>query len=511
MNTLNAAMILESAAREAPTKTFLIDGTQRLNYAEAEQRATQFANVLNGLGVAPGEKVALLIPNVAEFVYCEFGALKAGAIVVPINVTAPGPEVGRLLKDSGASVLVAYEPHVAAAMEGFQSVKKCRELLIANTMGSEECPAPAKRLTDLMTKAEAVFETQVTAPDDEALIIYTSGTTGVPKGVLLSHFNLYFQARYMALDFWQPTSEDVILMVAPGAHIFGQTLINVACMINASLVMMARFEPETFLKTVQSERVTFFAGVPTIAHFMLNAPFVAQFDLSSLRRVMFGGAPIAAETLERFAEQFELEAIVGYGLTEGVPVTYYSPQMMSEAPPGAVGKPAWGTTVRIVAEDGQEVALGEIGEIIVRGPHICLGYYKRPEETAQAFRDGWFHTGDVGLMDAEGNLFIVDRLKDVIKRSGYTIYPSEVEKILHGHPAVGQAAVIGIPDEKIGEEIKALVVLKPGVEISAEELIEYCKDQLAAYKYPRMVEFHESLPMTGAGKVLRRALHEEAG
>jgi long-chain acyl-CoA synthetase len=510
MYTLNAAMMLESAARAQPDAIFLVDGDRRLAYAEVDQLACRFANALDSLGISRGDRVALLIPNVLELVTCEIGVLKAGAIAVPITVTAPGPEVGKLLTDSEARVLVVHESYLEAGLEGFDSADTCQELVVANLPGSEVCPDGAQRLADMASVAEDVYETAPTAPDDEALILYTSGTAGEPKGVLLSHFNLYFQASYMAFDFWQPTSEDVILMVAPGSHLFGQTLINVACMVTAALVMMPRFEPEAFLKTVQSERVTFFAGVPTIAHFMLSAPFVDNFDLSSLRRVMFGGAPIAAETLQRFAERFDLEAIVGYGLTEGVPVTYYSAAMMTDAPPGAVGKAAWGTSIRIVGEDGDDVLPGEVGEVIVRAPHICLGYHNRPQETTQAFRGGWFHTGDVGKMDAEGNLFLVDRLKDVIKRSGYSVYPAEVERVLHSHPAVGEAAVVGVPDEKIGEEIKAFVVLKPGAEASEEDLIEHCKSQLAAYKYPRSVEFQEELPKSGVGKVLRRKLRKLA-
>jgi long-chain acyl-CoA synthetase len=510
MYTLNAAMMLESAARERPEGVFLVDGDRRITYGEADQRARRLANVFQSLGVSAGDKIALLIPNVIELVTCEFGALKAGGIVVPITVTAPAPEVGRLLKDSGARILVVHEAYLEAGLEGFETAGTCQEVLIVNLPGSEACPEPAQRIGELAARARNDFVTFPTAPDDQALILYTSGTAGEPKGVLLSHFNLYFQARYMAFDFWQPTQEDVILMVAPGSHLFGQTLMNVTCLVTATLVVMPRFDPEAFLSTVQSERVTFFAGVPTIAHFMLSAPSVSNYDLSSLRRVMLGGAPIAPEALHSFAERFDLEAIVGYGLTEGVPVTYYSAAMMAEAPPGAVGKAAWGTTIRILNEQGGDVPSGEVGEVVVRAPHICLGYHNRPQETKQAFRDGWFHTGDVGRMDPEGNLFLVDRLKDVIKRSGYSIYPAEVEKVLHSHPAVGEAAVVGVPAEKIGEEIKAFVVLKSGAEASEEDLIEHCKAQLAAYKYPRMIEFRESLPKSGAGKILRRRLREAA-
>ncbi len=270
------------------------------------------------------------------------------------------------------------------------------------------------------------------------------------------------------------------------------------------------FEPEAFLRTIQSDRVTFFAGVPTLAHLMLHSPAVKAFDLTSLRAVMFGGAPLHPLVATQFAQTFGVRLITGYGMTEGVPMVFLTADMFAAAPSGAVGRPAFGTEIRVVDEGDRDVPAGELGEIIVRGPQVFREYLNLPQETAQAMRGGWFRTGDVGRLDEKGYLYIVDRLKDMIKRSGYAVSPAEVERALQAHAAVAESAVVGIADQALGEEIKAFVVLRPGAGATAEELIAHCQGQLAAYKYPRQIEFRESLPKSPAGKILRRVLREQA-
>jgi long-chain acyl-CoA synthetase len=361
-------------------------------------------------------------------------------------------------------------------------------------------------MAGLMAGAEPMTEPADTRPDDPALILFTSGTIGEQKGVVLSHFNIFLQGSYMAETFWEVGPDDVVLMVAPGAHLFGQTLIHVAARAQAPLVMLNGFQPVAFLSAIQDEGVTFFAGVPTILHFMLNQPSVGDFDLSSLRKVMIGGAPLHPQVAREFEDRFEAKVITGYGLTEGVPLSYLAAEDMQDAPAGSIGRASLGTTLRVVDEQGDDVLPGEPGEIVARSPFLFQAYYDRPDLTEQAWQGGWFHTGDIGRVDPDGYFFLIDRLKDVIKRKGYSVYPAEVEQVLMSHPAVSGAGVVGVPDEALGEEVKAVVTLRQGKQATEEELISYCKERLAAYKHPRRIEFRDKLPMNPSGKVLRRAL-----
>ena len=508
MNTLNVAMLLEHAARVAPHQTFVIEEHQRFSFGEVESEACRVANALAGLGVRSGDRVALFLPNTSMFVIAYYGALKLGAIPVPLNVASPGPELARLLADAEATILIAYEPFMAAAAEAINvNQDRCR-LLIANSPGSDACPPGTQRLADLMRDAADNFVTALTRPDDTAMILYTSGTAGQPKGAMLTHFNINFFAQLLAHDLWQLTADDVMLMVAPAAHIFGQSMINVACVAQARLSLMAKFDLPKFLNTIERDRVTFFAGVPTLGHYLLNASGLDRCDLSSLRVVMLSGAAVPPDLIRSVRARFQVDVITGYGMTEAVPITFVTAVEMARAPIGSVGQAVWGTAVMIVDDAGLRVPIGELGEIVVRGPQVFCGYYRRPLETAAAQRDDWFHTGDVGHVDEAGHLFIVDRIKDMIKRSGYAVYPAEVERVLVEHPAVAEAAVVGVPDAAVGEEIKACVVLKLGAAVTPDELIEHCKQQLAAYKCPRIVEVRDSLLKNPAGKIVRSTLRQ---
>jgi long-chain acyl-CoA synthetase len=511
MSILNIAMGLEHSARKAPNKTYLQAGEERLTYARVETEARRFANVLTRLGVRKGDKVALLVPNTPDFVICYFGALKAGAAAVPLDVTAPGDEVAYFLSNSEASVLVAVKDNAEAAAAGFKEADSCRTLIMAGPSEPGTLPKDAVTLAELMSKVGNDFDTVPTGPEDMAVLLYTSGTMGRPKGAILTHANYSTVPQFLAREFWELSAEDVVLMVAPAAHVFGQALINASCAVQATLSMIPRFDPERFLGTIERHNVTFIAGVPTLAHFMLNSPLVKTFNLSSLRRAMIAGSPLPAEMAEGFAKRFNLEIVTGFGMTESTYVTYLNAAMFRQAPPGSVGRPGFGTTVAVLDEKGRYLAAGETGELVMRGPQLAAGYYRRPEETAESWRDGWFHTGDAGYMDGQGYVFLVDRLKEIIKRSGYSVAPAEVERTLLSHPAVSEAVVIGVPDEALGEEVKAFVVLRPGSVASGSELIEHCKSRLAAYKYPRLVEFRDSLPKGRTGKIIRRVLREEGG
>ena len=349
-----------------------------------------------------------------------------------------------------------------------------------------------------------------TDANDTALILYTSGTTGMPKGAELTHANVAMNTQ-ICQGLTKQDSRDVQLVVLPLFHTFGQTVqMNSAIMCGASMVLLARFDPDAVLAAMQRHKVTIFAGVPTMYIGLLNLPGAAErHDLKSiaqcLRLGLSGGAAMPVEVIRQFEARFEVAILEGYGLSETSPVATFS-YMDFDRIPGSVGQPVTGTEVRIVDDKDQPVPTGQDGEIVVRGHHVMKGYYKRPEATAEAIRNGWFHTGDIGRIDERGNVYIVDRLKDMIIRGGFNVYPRELEEVLMTHEAVAQVAVIGVPHETHGEEVKAVVVLKPGRQSTGDSIGAWCKERMVAYKYPRIVEIVDAMPMTATGKILKRAL-----
>lgn len=507
MAVLNIAMLLEYAARTTPDRAFLTGGHARLSFAEVDCAARRFANVLVSLGVTRGDRVALLMPNTTALVVCYYGIAKLGAVPVPLHAASPGPEVAFFLEDSGAAVLVAAGSCAAAATAGFAVVSSCRQLIVDGPADGAAEP-DALQLENILPRAGADFESAPTAPDDTALILYTSGTTGHPKGARLTHFNIHFFSQLLARDLWRLRADDVVLMAAPPAHIFGQAILNVSCAAGARVHLLPRFDVGAFLNAIDSEHVTFFAGVPALAQHLLRSPLVQGRGLGTVRLVMLAGAPLDTELVHDFRTRFGVQLITGYGMTEAVPLTFLTEDMIDRAPAGSVGRTVWGTRVRIVNEAGDPVPRGEPGEIVARGPQVFSGYHNRPDDTAAVWHDGWLRTGDVGRLDEDGYLFILERLKDMIKRSGYSVYPAEIERVLQAHHAVAEAAVVGVPDPVIGEEVKAFVALKPGLLTSADELIRHCRAALAPYKVPRVIEFRDSLPHNATGKIVRRALRD---
>jgi len=494
---------LERAAGRWPEQTYLIGSGQRMSFAEAHSASGRLAAGLKDLGINPGERVAIQIPNSPIAGVVQFAIWKLGAVPVPLHPAAPPAELARMLNACGAVALAGLAASAEPLAQAISQADACRHLLLA---GGEEPTAGATRLEDLMQATGALSHATVRGPGDLGVLLYTSGTTGRPKGVPLTNFTVWYQAQFMAKEFWQLESSDVVLMVAPGSHLFGQTLLTAAAWAGARLVMLPRFDPAALLQAMQDEGVTFFAGVPTLAQFLLTAPMVSSFDLGALRRVMFGGAPMTAAEMQAFADRFEVEVITGYGMTEGVPVSYFSAAMMAEAPEGSVGRLSDGTSVQIVGEAGEVLNQGEVGDIWVRGPQMVREYFESPEETALAFDDGWYKTGDLGRVDEHGHLFLHGRRSDLIKRKGYAIYPVEIESILLGMPGIAEVAVVGVPDEAAGQEIKASVVLRPGASVSEEEIMNFARENLAAYKVPRIIEFRQALPKNYSGKVVRSEL-----
>ncbi|WP_381557777.1 long-chain fatty acid--CoA ligase [Streptomyces eurythermus] len=496
MATLSVAAILAENARRRPRKTALVEGELRLTFAEVWQRALARAGALTGLGVRPGDHVALMAPNTAEFPVAYYAIAAAGAVVVPVHLLLSAAEVEHVLKDSGATVLLV---HPAQAGTGRAAAEAAGVRVV--TLGEE--------LDKLAVDAEPLPSYVTRAADDPAVIFYTSGTTGVPKGAVLSHFNLVMNATVNAFDAHDVRADDIALGALPLFHAFGQTVsLNSTWRAGATLVLLPRFDAARAIELMVEEDVNTFHGVPTMYVALAAAAADAE-RLPGLRVCISGGASLPVAVLERFEAAFGARVHEGYGLSETSPaVTVNQPVFGVKA--GTIGHPLWGVDAEIArAEVEDRIELlppGELGEVVIRGHNVFSGYLGRPEATAEALVDGWFRTGDLGTKDDEGFLRIVDRKKDIIIRGGYNVYPREVEEVLTRHPEIAQVAVIGLPDELHGEEVCAVVVPAPGTAPDAAALVEWSKEHLGRHKYPRRVEFTDTLPLGPSMKVLKRAL-----
>ncbi|TCJ14825.1 long-chain fatty acid--CoA ligase [Rubrobacter taiwanensis] len=504
--TLNLAVLLEESAKAHADKPALLLGEHRMAYAELRGAAKKFAGALEALGVEPGEKVAMMVPNVPQFAVAYYGILNRGAVVVPLNVLLKEDEIAYHLEDSDARALVVWEGFLEEAHKGFEKAAGCRELIVVEAPGGNGARDGMRGFAALLSEHPPEYELYQPMPDDTAVILYTSGTTGRPKGAELTHFNLFYNASYSADRLMDVTEDDVVIGALPLFHVFGQTCVmNTMLYKGGTIALIPRFEPDAALKTIQDARVTIFMGVPTMYQYLMRHPELESFDTSSLRLGISGGSAMPVEVLRAFEEKFGVTILEGYGLSETSPVASFN-RSAEVRKAGSIGLPIWGTEVRVVDGNDREVPRGERGELVIRGHNVMKGYYKRPEATAEAMRNGWFHTGDVATQDEDGFLYIVDRVKDMILRGGYNIYPREVEEVLYQHPAVAECAVIGVPHEELGEEVRAVVALKPGESATEEEIISFVKDRVAAYKYPRSVVFMDELPKTATGKILKREL-----
>ncbi len=499
----NLATILRESASATPDKPVtLLDGNP-MSYAELDAASDRMAVGLQGLGVAPGDTVGIQLPNIPQFLISYFGVLKAGAVAVPMNVLLKGPEVAFYLGDSGAKVLITFASFLTDAAKGAAEAG-VKDVFAVGLDEGNEAAQPFEQL--LATAPEQpVLESR--EPQDTAVIIYTSGTTGKPKGAELTHFTLYMNCDIPGRLF-DMQDNDVTVTVLPLFHVFGlSSVLNVAVRFGGTMSLIPRFDAKTVLETIQRDKATIFEGVPTMFVALLHHPDVDSFDVSSLRMAVSGGAPIPAEVMDGFEKKFGVVILEGYGLSETASTTTFNVSEQ-ERKAYSVGKPIWGTETQIWSEDGKLLPRGKdnVGELVTRGTHVMKGYLNRPEATAEAFAGGWFHTGDLGYQDEDGFFFIVDRKKELIIRGGYNVYPREVEEVLYAHPAISEAAVIGIPDDRLGEEVRAVVVLKSGETLGEDDVIAYCKEQLAAYKYPRSVEFRDELPKNATGKILKKEL-----
>ena len=506
--SFNLATILRESRLAHPDKPLCHIADLTFTYAQVDEISGRVATSLRGLGLERGDKVAVQLPNLPQFLFTYFAVLKAGLVMVPLNPLLRAPEVAYHLRDSDARVLVTFEMFAAEAVKGAAQVEGVATYVV-NMPGNEQRPEGTRHYDELYF-ADDTGEIEPANADDTAVIIYTSGTTGKPKGAELTHFQLFMNCT-VAGDLFGFRDDDVGVAVLPLFHVFGlSSVLNVCVRFDGTLVLIPRFEPGAVIDAIERHRCTIFSGVPTMYFGLLQADISGR-DLSALRVGVSGGAAIPGEVIRAFEEKFPGVVILeGYGLSETASTTTFNVSA-EQRKVLSIGKPIWGVEVRVADEDGKPLppGPGNVGEIVIRGHNVMKSYYKNPDATAEAFRGGWFHTGDLAYVDDDGYLFVVDRKKDLVIRGGYNVYPREVEEVLFAHAAVAEAAVIGRPDEKLGEEILAFVVTKPGATITPEELIAYCKERLAAYKYPRDVRIADELPKGPTGKILKQELRAQ--
>ena len=505
--TTNVSSILSRSAADLPTKVAIIAGDQELDYASLDTFARMFAGALGDLGVAPGEHVALVLPNVPQFSVAYFGCHYAGNPVVPLNVQLTADELAYHLADSESVAVVTWDLFLPAVSEAAARTAGVRHILVAKAdLADLSAPEGVVNLTAAVATATPVEHAHPTTAGDTAVVLYTSGTTGRAKGAELTHANLLANAQ-VPRKLVGLGADTVALVALPLFHAFGMTVMhNAVLAVGGTLVLQPRFSPGGAAELIERHRVTFFGGVPTMYMALLDDGATAGRDLDTLRWCVSGGAPLPSAVLGAFEERFGVCLLEGYGLSETSPVASFTVPDRSRTP-GSIGYPVPGVELALVDDEGGFVTTpGARGEICVRGDNVMKGYWRNPDATAEAIVDGWFRTGDIGVFDVDGAYRIVDRKKDLIIRGGYNVYPREIEELLHRHPGIAQAAVVGVPDARYGEEVMAVVVLKPGVTDSPKDILAWCGTRLAGYKRPHIVEVRESLPLGPTGKVLKHAL-----
>jgi len=489
----NLARALTETAERFGDRTALKLDDVEVTYAQLDEMTARFAGLLKSKGFEHGDRVGIMLPNVPYFAIAYYGTLRAGGVVVPMNVLLKGRETSFYLTDPGAKLVVAWGDFLDAAQTG------------ADEAGAEVIPVKPGEFEKLLGGAEPDTALAEVDGSDTAVILYTSGTTGKPKGAELTHDNMYSNCSISADTLAEISEEDTLLGALPLFHSFGQTCsLNAAIYKGARLTMIPRFDPVKALEIIERDNVTLFQGVPTMFNGMLQAESDA--DVSCLRLCMSGGSAMPEQVMRSFEERFECKVLEGYGLSETSPVASFNhPQ--KENKPGSIGTPIEGVEMKLIDDDGKEVDDGEIGEIAIRGHNIMKGYYNREDATKESIdSDGWFKSGDMAKKDDDGYYFIVDRKKELIIRGGYNVYPREVEEVLYEHPAIAEVAVIGIPDDNLGEEVGAAVVLKSGQDVDVDEIQAFVKKEVANYKYPRHIWLLDELPKGPTGKILKREI-----
>lgn len=499
--------IISKGASEYPDRTALIFRDNGITYGQLASQVNRVASALQARGIGPGDRVAVLLPNCPQFTIFYFGITALGAVCVPANPLLKPQELIYMWGDSDVKAAITATPFLPNVLEAKDSLPTLK--LIVGIGSREETPA------GVMTFEELISERTDTTPDlaavDEhkpAVTIYTSGTTGRPKGALLSHRNLLANCHQIreALHF---DERDNFLCVLPLFHSFAGTVCqNASLFCGSRTTLLELFQPARVLETVERHRVTIFAGVPAMFGALLQFPTDREYDFASVRLCVSGGAPMPVALMQAFEQKFHTIIIEGDGPTECSPVTSVNPPEGIRKP-GSVGLPLNGVEIKIFDDNDREMPVDEVGEIVVRGENVMLGYHNLPEATQEAMRNGWYHTGDLGKIDSDGYVYIVDRKKDMLLVGGFNVYPREVEEILYQHPAIASAAVIGTPDSLRGDEVTAVIVVKPGAEVADRDIIHFCRERLANFKVPRKVIRRDALPLGGTGKVVKRLLRKE--
>ncbi len=524
---------LVDAANDFPDRDAIFFLGRRLTFRKLLEEVYRFANALKELGVQKGERVGIMLPNSPQAVIAYYATLFVGGIVVQFNPMYTERELEHQLVDSEAETMICLDLNynkvasvrahtrlkrvIVTSIKDYLSFPKNWLYSLKTLKDGTRVKIPYGKdvyaFSSLMAKA---LPTPVTSPyesgDDLALLQYTGGTTGLAKGAMLTHRNLVVNCCQVEAWMYQAErGKEKVLGVLPFFHVYGMTVVmNYAVRMAATLILVPRFDRDLILKLINKHRPTLFPGAPTMYVGLINHPKISNFNLSSIRACLSGSAPLPLEVQEKFEKLTGGLLIEGYGMTETSPVTHAN-LVWDRVKSGTIGLPWPDTDCRIVdPETGEVLPPGQLGELQVKGPQVMKGYWKRPEETEKVLKDGWFSTGDIARMDEDGYFYIVDRKKDVIIAGGFNIYPREVEEVLFEHPAVQEAAVVGVPDAYRGETVKAFIVLKEGHQVTQEELDRFCREKLAAYKVPRLYEFRDELPKSSVGKVLRRVLKEES-
>jgi long-chain acyl-CoA synthetase len=494
----NFAQELVVAAADAPERPAVKFDDRTLSYGALDGAVALTAGVLRARGVRVGDRVGMQLPNVPYFPIIYYAVMRVGGVVVPMNPLLKADEVAYHLSDAGARLMLGW--HEFEAECGTGAEKADAGCILVK-------PGEFERLLD---RDVAVDEVVDRVDGDAAVIIYTSGTTGRPKGAVLTHGNLRAGAD-VARDLVDAGAESVAVATLPLFHVFGMnSLMNTTVLARGLMTLVPRFEPATVLEVIERDRATIFAGVPTMYAALLNHPERSRGDVSSLELCVSGGSAMPVEVLRGFDEAFGAMILEGYGLSETTGMASFNLRDR-ERKPGSIGVPVGGTDMKVVDDEDNEARQGEPGEIVMRGPFVMSGYWNRDDTTAEVMRGGWFHTGDIATVDEDGYFFIVDRKKDLIIRGGYNVYPREIEEVLYTHPAVLEAAVVGVPDDSLGEEVGAAVVLKHGEQATPGELRDFVKSRIAAYKYPRVVWLIDELPKGSTGKILKREIELPGG
>ncbi|WP_338753066.1 long-chain-fatty-acid--CoA ligase [Bacillus sp. FJAT-52991] len=491
---------LKKSVSRFPDRNAYIYGNEKVTYRELDQQVNRFATGLSARGIKKGDGVALLLGNSPEFLIAYYGILRLGAFAIPINPSFTQGEISYILHNSQAKVIVAHVSSESKLSEVKGQLENL-ELVIYTDAKDQECT-----WDDLMATGNSVYENPYIDQEDLAVILYTSGTTGKPKGAMLSHRNLASNADSIS-ELIELHDKDCVVAVLPMFHVFCMTIsLNGPIACGATILIIPRFSPLNVVNTIREHKATVFAGVPTMYNFIFQSPESTAEDFSSIRVCISGGASIPVELLRKFETKYNVSILEGYGLSETSPLVALNP-LKGTCKPGSIGLDIPGVKTKVVNVDGQEVPRGEVGELVVKGPNVMTGYLGMPEATSAALIDGWLYTGDLATMDEEGYIYIVDRKKDMIIVGGYNVYPREVEEVLYEHPAIIEAAVIGVPDGEYGESVKAYVVVKDE-QININDIIQFCQDKLVKYKLPRYVEFLNELPKNTTGKILRRELRQ---